>query len=214
MNDNINLHYALFKSSIDVSSILGANPLVVHFENKSRDSLKEKQFKEYLKKGCLYAAEKNVLICLENIEVERVEPVVDLISSLNLANLKMTFDTGHAFLASRYYHFDFFEALKSSLPYLGHIHLNDNTGKFEESRIFNRVKYDIMEEGVRRELGLGDIHLPPFLGEVPFKEIFPLLKDYNGKFLCEYQTNSFVPFEKNINEKVRRAIIEGRKSTL
>jgi len=209
--EDIDLHYSLFKASIDVASILGATPLVVHFENKSRDSLKEQQFKEYLKKGCLYAAEKNVLICLENIEVERVEPVVELISSLNLDNLKMTFDTGHAFLASKYYHFDFFKALKRALPYIGHVHLNDNTGKFEESRIFNRIEYDTLEEGVRRELGLGDIHLPPFWGNVPFKEIFSILKDYKGKFLCEYKTNSFIPFEKKIQEEVRLAIIEGRK---
>ena len=209
--DNIKLHYSLFKSSIDVASILDVKTLVVHFECNSSDDQKEKQFKDYLKKGCLYAAEKNVIICLENIEVERIEPVVEIIAALNLKNLRMTLDTGHAFLASKYYHFDLMKALESTISYIAHIHLNDNTGVFEESRITNRAYYDGLEEGMRRELGMGDIHVPPFFGKVPFDEIFSLLKNYRGKFLCEYNSSSFIPLDRSICENVRAAILKARE---
>ncbi len=205
-SENIDLHYSLFKSSIDVASFLNASPLVVHFENKSDNNLKELQFKEYLKKGCFYAQKKNVLICLENIEIEIIEPVIKVISEINHDNLKMTFDTGHAYLASKYYNFDFLKTLETCLPYIAHVHLNDNFGIFEESRINNRVLYDSLEEGMRRELAMGDIHLPPFFAQVPFNEIFLLLKNYRGKYLCEYYTNSYIPFERSLCEKVRIAI--------
>ncbi len=205
-SDDIDLHYSLFKASIDVASILGATPLVVHFDSKSNMVEKELQFKKYLEKGVLYAEKKNVLICLENIEIERVMPVLDVVKELNLENLKMTFDTGHAYLASKYYNFNYLETLEACLPYIGHVHLNDNLGIFENTRITNRLYYDSLEEGMRRELAMGDIHLPPFFGQVPFDDIFRLLKNYRGKYLCEYYTNSYIPFENQIYNRVKKAI--------
>ncbi len=204
--NNIDLHYSLFKAAIDVASILNASPLVVHYENKSKKDLKEKQFKKFLKKGCLYAAKKNVLICLENIEVERIKPVIDVVSTINIDNLKMTLDTGHAYLASKYFKFNFLEEIQRSLPYIAHIHLNDNLGIYEESRISNRLYYDTLEEGMRRELAMGDIHLPPFYGQIPFNEIFSLLFNYKGKYLCEYNADLYIPFEKKIYQKVKKSI--------
>ncbi|OHD68143.1 MAG: hypothetical protein A2177_03400 [Spirochaetes bacterium RBG_13_68_11] len=149
-------------------------------------------------------------LCIENIEVELVDPVVRFVRLVDRPNFWMNFDTGHAFLASRYFHFDFLESLRTSLPVLGHVHLNDNTGVFEELRITDRPRYDHLSMGYRRTFGRGDIHIPPFWGAIPFAEVFGLLKDYRGLFVCEYAAQDFIPFNRSVQEKVRSAVTAAR----
>ncbi len=204
------LHRKVFFSSIEVSRILGSSTLILHYEEESRDNKKEMLFLESIREGAIYAAEQGITLCMENIEVERVKPVIDFIGNLNHPNLKMNFDTGHAFIASHYFHFDFLESLKEALPILGHVHLNDNTGDFEELRISNRTAYDVLPPGYRFEFGRGDIHLPPFWGRIPFTEVFSLLKDYSNMFICEYYSERFSPFASDIYRKVLDEVIKNR----
>ena len=152
-----------------------------------------------------------MLVVVENIEVELVEPVVDLVAEVDSKSLRLAFDTGHAFLASRYFKFDFFDAFKKTLPYLAHLHLSDNTGIFEELRLTDRPKYDYMPIGYRLEYGRGDIHLPPYFGKIPYDEIFGLLKGYEGMFICEYYTERFAPFGRMVQERVRSAVSAASK---
>ena len=42
-----------------------------------------------------------------------------------------------------------------ALPVVGHVHLNDNTGVFEELRITDRPRYDHLSMGYRRTFGGG-----------------------------------------------------------
>jgi len=193
-------------ASIDACRALGANPLVLHYELASRDALVESRFLEAHREAADRAARLGLSLCLENIEVELVEPVVRFVREVDRPNLNMNFDTGHAFLAASYFHVDFLESLRASLPVLGHVHLNDNTGVFEELRITDRPRYDTLSMGYRRTFGRGDIHLPPFWGEIPFADVFALLKDYRGTFVCEYTAQDFLPFNRSVQEKVRAAI--------
>jgi sugar phosphate isomerase/epimerase len=197
-------------ASIDACGALGANPLVLHYELESRDASVEERFLEAHREAADRAAGLGLTLCIENIEVELVEPVVRFVLQVDRPNLRMNFDTGHAFLAARYFHFDFLEALRIALPLLGHVHLNDNTGVFEELRITDRPRYDSLSMGYRRTFGRGDIHVPPFWGAIPFAEVFGLLKDYRGMFVCEYTTQDFIPFNRSVQEKVRRAITAAR----
>jgi sugar phosphate isomerase/epimerase len=135
---------------------------------------------------------------------------VRFVCQVDRPNFRMNFDTGHAFLAARYFHFDFLEALRMALPQLGHVHLNDNTGVFEELRITDRPRYDHLSMGYRRTFGRGDIHIPPFWGVIPFDKVFGLLKDYRGLFVCEYVAQDFLPFNRSVQEKVRQAIRAAR----
>ena len=201
------LHMKVLRSSIKICRELKCDLLVLHYEVMSQDHRAEKQFFEAHKTAAEYAGELGIKLCVENIEVENVEPVIELVDKLNLDNVKMTFDTGHAFLASKYFNFDFIEAVKKMAPYLGHVHLSDNTGRFEELRITNRSVYDVMPMGWRREFGRGDIHLPPYYGKIPYDDIFRLLKNYRGKYICEYTSESFLPFNREIQENVRKKII-------
>ena len=116
-------------ASIEACSALGANPLVLHYELESRDARVEERFLEAHREAADLAAGLGLALCIENIEVELVEPVVRFVRQVDRPNFRMNFDTGHAFLASRYFHFDFLESLRMALPLLGHVHLNDNTGR-------------------------------------------------------------------------------------
>lgn len=201
-------HKAVLGDSIDICARLGLSPLVLHYEVQSRNQEAEKYFLQAHREAADYAGEKGVFIVVENIEVELVKPVVDLVAAVDSPALRLAFDTGHAFLASHYFGFDFMEAFKSTLPYLAHLHLSDNTGTFEELRITDRPTYDSLPMGYRFEYGRGDIHIPPYFGKIPFDDIFALLGDYSGMYLCEYYAERFLPLNGDVQRKVRRKVQE------
>ena len=200
---------ALF-ASVDVCGMVGMDPLVLHFEEKSKDASVEERFFEAHVEAADRAAEAGLRLCIENIEVERVLPVVEFVQRVSRPNVAMNLDVGHAFLAARYFQFDFLEAVRLSLPVLGHTHLSDNMGIFEELRITDRLAYDSLPEGYRATFARGDIHFPPFWGSIPFQEVFGVLKDYRGPFICEYCSDRFLPFNRQIQEKVRQAVRRAR----
>jgi len=204
------LHKDVLLSSLEVCHQLGIELLVLHYEVTSGDTRIEEQFLEAHRWAADRAEELHVKICVENIEVELVEPLVAFIERAAHPQLALTLDTGHAYLAARYFGFDFLTAVSAMAPYLGHLHLNDNTGTFEELRITDRVAYDAMTMGWRREFGKGDIHLPPFYGTLPFDEVLALLDGYHGIYLCEYTYGDFAPLNQSIQETVRRHIIASR----
>ena len=203
-------HRAVLRASIDICAELGLSPLVLHYEVKSRDLEAERYFLQAHREAADYAGKKGILVVVENIEVELVEPVIELVDAVGSESLRMAFDTGHAFLASHYFKFDYLEAFKKTLPYLAHLHLSDNTGVFEELRVTDRPKYDSLPMGYRYEYGRGDIHLPPYFGKIPFDDIFALLGDYDGIYLCEYYEDRFIPFNGDVQRKVRQNIVKAR----
>jgi len=209
---NKDKHRAVLKSSIDICARLGMSPLVLHYEVKGRDQEAEKYFIQAHREAADYAGSKGVLIVVENIEVELVEPVVELVATIDSPALRMAFDTGHAFLASRYFKFDFLEAFRKTLPYLAHLHMSDNSGTFEELRITDRPKYDSLPMGYRFEYGRGDIHVPPYFGKIPYDELFKALGEFKGIYLCEYYVERFLPLDGLVQKRVREGILKARKS--
>jgi len=201
-------HRAVLKSSIDLCARLGFSPLVLHYEIQGKNREVERYFLEAHRAAADYAGEKGVLVVVENIEVENVEPVIELVDAVGSSALRLAFDTGHAFLASRYFEFDFLAAFKKTLPYLAHLHLSDNTGTFEELRLTDRPTYDSLPMGYRFEYGRGDIHLPPYYGKIPFDELFALLGNYEGMYLCEYYAERFLPLNGDVQRTVRRKVKE------
>lgn len=204
------LHRAVLTSSLEICRQLHMSVLVLHYEVKSRDQKAEQQFIDAHQWVADEAGKIGVLICVENIEVELVEPVVELVRKVNHPHLMLNLDTGHAFLAANYFHFDFLEAISQMAPYLGHMHLNDNTGTFEPLRITNRPIYDSMTMNWRREFGKGDIHLPPFFGRIPFDEVFYRTQTYQGLYICEYTYQDYTPFNASVVQTVKERILASR----
>ncbi|MGH0053223.1 MAG: sugar phosphate isomerase/epimerase family protein [Sphaerochaetaceae bacterium] len=206
------LHRAVLSASLEICKQLNMSVLVLHYEVKSQDQKIEQQFLDAHRWAADLAGRLGVLLCVENIEVELVEPIVKLARQVNHPHLKLNLDTGHAFLAASYFHFDFLEAVSQMAPYLGHMHLNDNTGTFEPMRITNRPAYDTMTMNWRREFGKGDIHLPPFFGKVPFDEVFLRTRSYQGRYICEYTYLDYAPFNASVVRTVKEHLLASRTS--
>lgn len=204
------LHKTVLRSSIEVCAGLGIRLLVLHYEATSTDLLAEEKFFDAHAEAAEYAAGLGVALRIENIEVERIDPLVDFVKKIGRKDFLLTFDTGHAYLASHRFHFDFLQSLRQALPYVGHLHLSDNAGTFEELRLTDRLAYDNLATGYRVAFGRGDVHIPPFWGHIPYPEVFQILRGYDGIFVCEYHSDFFRPFNRSVQEKVRQSIRDAR----
>jgi len=127
----------------------------------------------------------------------KIEELVDQVKEIDRDNLGITLDFGHAYLASKYYHFKFLDSIKLALPYIKHVHIHDCFGKpklsYEEQDI-NLIQF-----------GIGDLHMPVGWGEIPYDKIFRLLKNYNG-VLCLELKPRYKRFYKYSLERVKELI--------
>ena len=73
-------------------------------------------------------------------------------------------DTGHGFLSSRFFGFDFLDQVRQIAPLVGHIHLTDNLGR--------PLIAEDLDPDESLALGLGDLHLLPGWGAIPLREVF------------------------------------------
>lgn len=206
--DRFQLHMDTLLASIDICAELSLNPLVLHFEQDSHISRIEDAFIEGHKKAALYAQQKGIMLCLENIEVEHYKPVLDAVKLIDLANFKMNIDLGHMYIACKYFGFSFEEAIRECAPYVAHCHINDNTGIFEPMRLENFDLYRGLPMGFRITFGRGDIHMPPLYCDVPIEFSVQVLKaaGFCGKYICEYQNRLFTPFNQQIQKNIREVI--------
>lgn len=202
------LHRAVLKSSIDICQMLGIDRLTLHFENASPIEREEKVFFDAHVEAADYAKDKGVLLLIENIEIEDYRKVIDMVRRVDRDNFKMTLDIGHLNLSTRYFGGDFKQAVRECAPYVRHLHMSDNTGRFEKMRLENFAMYKTLNMGVRIAFGAGDIHLPPLWGDIPTRFVIETLKehDYSGIFLCEYENELYIPFGKDIQQEVRAAV--------
>ena len=179
---NIAMQHDIFKSGLEFTKEIGGDIYVAHFSKQSEDESIEKVFEEGMAEMAEHAEKIGVIIGIENIEIERIEPVVALIKSINMKNLRMTYDFAHSFLASKYYGYDFLESIKLAKHYLVHTHIHDNLGIFDLDRLVSRQKslrYRLTE-------GKGDLHLPVGWGCIPYNEVFEITKDsYTGIYMLE-----------------------------
>lgn len=150
-----------------------------------------------------YAKGKGVQICVENIEIDTVRNVVQFVEKIAQENVGMTFDFGHAYLASKRFGFDFLESIRLAKPYIHHIHVQDNFGRFEELRLVGYDQYKLIPYRRLLALGKGDLHLPPGWGVVPLAAAFELLQDHEGVFMLEYYHRRYRRQAREILEAAR-----------
>ena len=151
------------------------------------------------------AAACGVRLCLENARpyldgspycyAEHLDELLRMVRAVDRENVGVTLDVGHAYLAARFYGFDFMQAVREIRPCVRHIHLHDNFGKACAS--YEKKQYELVAAG------RGDLHLPPGWGEIPMREMFELLDDYSGVVLLELRPRygGFLP---EILENARR----------
>ena len=183
-------HLALARAALQFCRAAGGRILVIHFEQQSQDPEDEAAFEDAIRRLSDEAGD--VLLGIENIEVERVDPVIDCVRRLNRPNVVMTLDVGHAYLASVYFRFDFFEAVRAALPFVRHVHVNDNFGRYDPLRLENFTLYRTQTPADTYPLGKGDLHLPVGWGTIPLEKVFGLLRGFRGTVVHEYRYNLFL----------------------
>ena len=204
------LHKKVLLSSIELCSRLGMDRLTLHFENESPILKEEQAFYDAHKAAAEVAASRGIMLLIENIEVEDYRKVIAMVRSINRENFKMTLDVGHPFLSVNYFGGDFKEAVRECAPYVRHVHMNDNTGRFEKMRLGNFALYKTLPMGMRIAFGSGDIHLPPLWGKIPMRWVAETLRDagFDGIFMCEYENDLYMPFNRQIQEDMRKMVNE------
>jgi sugar phosphate isomerase/epimerase len=115
--------------------------------------------------------------------------------------LGVTLDFGHLFLASRTFGFDYLEAVRTLAPLAVHAHVHDNFGRPDSGEPYmQRLPY-----------GLGDLHLPPGEGLVPFDKALPILlgADFKGVLMLEIEFRFWPYFPREVARfRERMAVAE------
>jgi sugar phosphate isomerase/epimerase len=146
------------------------------------------------------AADAGVIICMENGDPHQweynvisrfdrprsellkhhprlcVAPMVRQLEAIAHPNVAMTLDVGHLYIAAHDLGFDYLEAVGEAAPWVKHLHISDNFGRLDRG-------VDTEEE--RWAFGEADIHLLPGWGNIPYREVFARLPDYEDDLILE-----------------------------
>ena len=106
----------------------------------------------------------------------RIPPIVRQLEAIDHPNVALTLDMAHLFLAANLLGFEFLDAVRAAVPWVKHLHANDNFGRLDRGR-------ETLTE--RLPFGEGDLHLPPGWGSIPYREALTLLPNYEGDLILE-----------------------------
>jgi len=178
----------IMRSCIDFCTMANAKVLVVHSGyvvpvDKISELEALKVLISSLQKLSEYACDSGVLIGVENGDLgpthlcREIDKLIEVIRRVDMNNIGITFDFGHAFIAASYYKFNFLDAVREAAPYMFHLHINDNYGKFDP----------LSPASKNVALGYGDLHLPIGWGKIPYEDVFRLIKRTykHGLYLLE-----------------------------
>jgi len=150
------------------------------------------------------AAALGVVIGVENVGPKsysaRIAELVEQVREINHPNVGITLDFGHAYLTARHFGYDFLEAVELAAPYVVHTHVHDNFGRIIA------FPWDVPYIHTA-PFGVNDMHMPPGWGEIPYREVFSRLKDYQGVVLMELKPRYSPYFEEALQE-TRRLLAE------
>lgn len=218
--ENTVMERNLFLASIEFTRAVMADILVYHsgryipeenlLDTLYRDptsaemNLMWKTEKGLLKEMAEEARHNGINICLENARpylngspycyAERLDQLKKMVVEVDRDNVGICLDIGHAYLAARYYNFDFLTSITSVLPFIKHVHLHDNCG---------RASYSYEKKQVEMvAVGRGDMHAPIGWGEIPVSDVLSALKNYQGVITLEMRPR-YRPYYKETLEKAR-----------
>ncbi len=213
----LDLQKAVFRASLEFTEAIGAEIMVYHGgatnppNNNSEEAglsverLKEIE-REALSELASFAATLGIVIGVENIGSTsysaRIAELVEQVREINHPNVGITLDFGHAYLTARHLGYDFLEAVELAAPYIVHTHVHDNFGRMVA------LPHDDVPYIHTAPFGVNDMHLPPGWGEIPYREVFSCLKDYQGVVLMELKPRYGPYFEEALQE-TRRLLAEG-----
>ena len=212
------LNQKVFKSSIEFALALEAEILVYHAGNCKRAKQRSQQHQDLaglqeikaLESLSDFAAERGVQICVENV-AGSLEELVRMVGEVDRENVGITCDFGHAFL---FYSAcgrkgDFLESIKKAVPYLRHVHIHDNFGRFTSDFVLDSLTTPYID---RLPFGEGDLHMPPGMGKIPYNKIIPLIKGYRGVVIMEIDPR-YKDFYRELLTSIKKIFEEKSKWT-
>lgn len=117
----------------------------------------------------------------------RLDLLTRQMEAVNLPNVGICLDVGHAFLAATYWpDTDYLAAIRACAPWVNHLHFHDN---------FGHVDDDSESLGERLVFGEADNHLPPGWGHIPLEAVLTALKEahYDGLVVLELRPR-YLPY--------------------
>ena len=165
--------FKLMGESIELAATLDSKAVVLHPGriNGEREVAFTRMVSN-LKELAIQAADRGIILGLENKEGTdptnlccQAEELVAAVEAVNLDNLKITLDIGHANLTCGGNSEKLRTFVKTVAPYVVHMHMHDNGGKWTSN-------YD------------GDEHLAPGKGTVDYK-ILKEIPNYRGIYNME-----------------------------
>ncbi len=202
------VHRDVFRACLEFASKIGARVLVYHAGRKVPEEAFHAIPKISHKSGeleKLMELEASLLqtladefpdidICVENARPyhchspwcysERLDVLREQILRIDRANVRITLDTGHLFLTSRFYGYDPVASVSKAKALIGHVHIHDNFG--------NSFYYGDDKQTSQIPFGIGDSHMPIGWGAIPFGDILGAMADcYRGLLIMELRSRYF-----------------------
>jgi len=205
---NLELHFAVFKASLEFTTAIGSNILVYHagrflpeeaFPIPKGNSISKKLAHRLLqieREQIICLAEKypTVTICIENARPylyyspycygEQIELLQEQIEKIGKPNVRINLDLGHLYMAAQYYRFDPVKAVQKISFLISHTHVHDNFG----AAIYPHEKIQTHQI----PFGRGDSHMPVGWGRIPLAKILSVyLPSYQGMLIMELRNRYF-----------------------
>lgn len=172
----LDLHMNLAKAHLDLAAEVGAEHMVVHtgyfptsMTATQIERLYEQQRKCLVELGDL-ARDRNVIITVENIFAESGNRLTasagELARELRLidhSHILGCLDISHAALHCDSVNLDLVTETTALVPFAKHVHIHDSFGRTRN------IPVHTQEEALG--LGIGDLHLPPGWGNLPFDRV-------------------------------------------
>jgi sugar phosphate isomerase/epimerase len=206
--EDFDKHFSVFQASLEFAAEIGASVLVYHAGRfipeeafclplvPRRDPGRERKLLDQEKEALRELADgfPQVVIGVENARPylfhspycygERIDLLQALVKEVDRPNVQITLDTGHLFMASRFYAFDPATAVRSARDLMVHTHVHDNFG--------GSIYYNQKIQTHQIPLGKGDAHMPVGWGAVPFSSILSAyLHSYSGLIIMELRSRYF-----------------------
>ncbi|WP_024295447.1 sugar phosphate isomerase/epimerase family protein [Lacrimispora indolis] len=190
---------AFFRSCIDFAKEIRAQNITVHASPigvEDEDSLLKDI--DYYKEIAQYAG--GIRIGIENPyysgDIEKFRTMLGVnpenlaahIKRIGCDNCGITLDFGHAYLSAINYDRDYVSDIRKMASLAVHLHVHDNFGKHGEMKNY----MDNFSKGI------GDLHLPPAWGEIPWGSVLPLLEGFSGIHILEMEFRFYQYFHAGV----------------
>ncbi len=205
---NPELHYSVFKASLEFTQAIGSKILVYHagrflpeefFPIRNGHPIHKevaRRLMEVEREQILRLSEEypSLTICIENARPylyhspygygERIELLKEQVEAIGRPNVRINLDLGHLYMASHFYGFDPVEAVREISHLIAHTHLHDNFG--------GAIYYHERIQTHQIPFGRGDSHMPVGWGQVPVADILSaFVGSYRGMLIMELRNRYF-----------------------